>query len=341
MSAQQQYSSQSDDGNFSWLSSFNNNSSTFSGSSSNNNNNNNRGGGDGHGGEERYSINSTGASIFSTSSTTNPFSGCCDPSTTTTMGGEGGGMFGSSAFDVRSIGGGGIFSPKSSMPSSSSRSLSTTTARTTTTTTATNLIPPSTSNYSEGEASKLDYTPSTGDGTTSVSVDNTTNLIANELSKLTFDERNDLYEDIHGVLKPTQEPTHDKMQLLINEMKDEIRKIKDRIMYNKANFLAPSKYGNNNSFLIMFLRSTKNYNPKIAANRCIQHFEYKAKLFGKDKVAQDITLSDMNDDDKDSLLNGCIQFLSETDSSGRPIVFYYGKHITPKSWKNWVSQRFV
>ena len=57
----------------------------------------------------------------------------------------------------------------------------------------------------------------------------------------------------------------------------------------------------------------------------------------KDKVAQDITLNDMNNDDKDSLLNGCIQFLSETDSSGRPIVFYYGKHITPKSWKNWVS----
>ena len=106
-------------------------------------------------------------------------------------------------------------------------------------------------------------------------------MAASELAKLSADDRNRLYEEIHGCFQvPDEDPT--TISKLLQEMSEEIRKVKDRSEYNKAHFLAPSKV-TNPAFRLMFLRAAT-YNPRLAARRLVLHFQYKAMLFGRDKV---------------------------------------------------------
>ena len=163
-------------------------------------------------------------------------------------------------------------------------------------------------------------------------------LVAAEMSQLTALERNKVYEDIHGVADIPEEDPEVTMKLL-DELKEEIRKIKERAEYNKAHFRAPSRV-EDPKFLLMFLRDAS-FDVRLAAKKVIAHFRSKAALFGMDKVANPITFDDLDEDDKESLLSGSIQFLSETDQSGRSVMFYHGRYINAKSWKNYVSTQFV
>ena len=93
--------------------------------------------------------------------------------------------------------------------------------------------------------------------------------------------------------------------------------------YEMALTLAPNKYYSKacqSSFHLMFLRAA-NYNPKVAAENCILHFECKADLFGVDKVAKDIMIDeDFNEDDKETLYSGYIQYM--------PIVSKHSTSVT-------------
>ena len=105
---------------------------------------------------------------------------------------------------------------------------------------------------------------------------------ASELAQLSAEERNIVYEDIHGVLDVRHE--HPEMiDRKLEEMKIEIRKVKERSAYNKALFLAPSKISRP-AFHLMFLRAEM-FNPRRAARRLVSHFHYKALLFGREKVS--------------------------------------------------------
>ena len=103
--------------------------------------------------------------------------------------------------------------------------------------------------------------------------------------------------------------------------------------FNKACFLAPTKYYNNHSFYLMFLRSTQ-YNPRSAVTKILQHFEFKAKLFGLNKVAKDITLDDLNEDDMIALQSGASMYIPNGDTSGRAICVTNMKYVIAKTWEN-------
>ena len=62
--------------------------------------------------------------------------------------------------------------------------------------------------------------------------------------------------------------------------------MRNRYEYNLAHFLAPSVV-KDRTFRLMFLRA-ENYNPRTAARRIIKHFEYKATIWGNEKVATKI-----------------------------------------------------
>ena len=163
-------------------------------------------------------------------------------------------------------------------------------------------------------------------------------LVASEMGQLTPLERNKVYEDIHGVADIPEEDPEVTMKLL-DDLKEEIRKIKERAAYNKAHFRAPSRV-EDPKFLLMFLRDAS-FDVRLAAKKVIAHFRSKAALFGMDKVADPITFDDLDEDDKESVLSGAFQFLSGTDQSGRAVMFYHGRYINAKSWENYVSIEFV
>jgi hypothetical protein len=158
-------------------------------------------------------------------------------------------------------------------------------------------------------------------------------IIARELSKLTAMQREKLYEEIHGVIDIPKE-TPDFVNGCLDQMEEEINKIKKRAAYNKAHFLAPSMV-KSRKFRIMFLRATS-FDPRLAAKRIVVHFEYKAELFGDDKVAQQLTLDDLDDDDLASLEGGSFQLLPGTDTAGRSVGLFARKFSTFKTWQNGV-----
>ena len=113
--------------------------------------------------------------------------------------------------------------------------------------------------------------------------------------------------------------------------------------YNKACFLAPSMYCFENvstmtqmskDFYMMFLRSTK-YDPQKSAVKLIKHFQFKKQLFGMEKVANDITMDDLNDDDKAALYSGYHIVLPKRDNAGRFVLFINANYA---SYKTWMSQ---
>ena len=158
-------------------------------------------------------------------------------------------------------------------------------------------------------------------------------ILARELGKLSPEEREKLYEEIHGIVQiPDEEPEF--VDKCLKQMEDEIQKVKKRAMYNKANFLAPTKV-KDRDFRLMFLRATS-FDPRAAAKRIILHFEYKAILWGENKVAKQITLDDLDEDDLAALAGGSFQLLPGKDMAGRGVGFIARKFSTFKTWQNGV-----
>jgi hypothetical protein len=175
---------------------------------------------------------------------------------------------------------------------------------------------------------------------------------AKELSQLLPHQRDQLFEEIHGVSSiPEEGPELIATSLL--QLEEELGRIRssssssshsttttttnstnyhshststtttmnlDKSAYQKASFLAPSLV-KNVSFRLLFLRATQ-FHVVHAAERMLQHFQYKAELFGMEKVAKTITWEDdLTDDDRMAVQSGAIQLLPSHDQSGRRVCF--------------------
>ena len=120
--------------------------------------------------------------------------------------------------------------------------------------------------------------------------DDVTSTLAKELAQVSVKERNDAYDEIHCITANANEDGTNKREndsefinKCIEQMKLNISRTRPREAYNKACFLAPTKYRDNNKFYLLFLRAT-DYDPSVSASMLVTYFEYKAKLFGTDKV---------------------------------------------------------
>jgi hypothetical protein len=146
--------------------------------------------------------------------------------------------------------------------------------------------------------------------------------LAQELNQLTLREREQVYEDIHGVSKIIDEDPEFLEHCLL-QMDMEFRRLKKHkrqtSAYESALFLAP-RLVMGRDFRLMFLRA-ESFDPKKALNRMVKHFESKLELFGFDKLVKPITQEDLHEDAKDALRVGILQPLPAKDRSGRTIIF--------------------
>ena len=147
-------------------------------------------------------------------------------------------------------------------------------------------------------------------GKNSQSADHTDSLLAQEVNRLSVNERIKALEDVHGVSE-IEEEDREVLDAKLKELDSEIGQRK-----NKAYQLAESyskDYVTNRDFRLMFLRADS-YEAKPAAQRMMKFFEYKLKLFGKEKLIKEITLRDLDKDDIDCLRSGAMQELLHKDS---------------------------
>lgn len=99
---------------------------------------------------------------------------------------------------------------------------------------------------------------------------------------------------------------------------------------NHAYILAESmntSFVKNRDFRLMFLRAD-NFNVKKAALRMARHFQVKLDLFGKERLASNITQDDLHKDTFDALYSGHMQVLPTRDHLGRTVYLFAAKPAT-------------
>eukprot|EP00980_Cylindrotheca_fusiformis_P019168 scaffold6501_cov98-Cylindrotheca_fusiformis.AAC.2 len=160
--------------------------------------------------------------------------------------------------------------------------------------------------------------------TTAVSVHK---IFAAELEKLSLEERERVYEDVHGVSDVIQE-TPELVANCLEQMDREIDLIKNKDAYKQAK-LQSSNLLINRKFRMAFLRSTL-FNPKMAALYLVEYFSYKQEILGTEQLAKcRITLEDLGPAATRILKLGSFQVLPNRDSKGRAVVVFSPSVLEP------------
>ena len=147
-------------------------------------------------------------------------------------------------------------------------------------------------------------------------------MVAQAMLELSPQDRERALEELHGVVEvDAEDPSF--IASCLDDLDNCLATIKHNTAYEEAERMSYS-YVSNNSFRMMFLRSVR-YIPQDAAERMIHFFEYKKELFGADKLVQDLTLEDLQPEDRPTMDGGYIQVSPKRDQVGRPILFFFEK----------------
>jgi hypothetical protein len=145
-------------------------------------------------------------------------------------------------------------------------------------------------------------------------------LIAQEMTRMSLEEREKALDDVHGILVVKDEDP-DFVSSCLDELEDHLTTIKHNTAYALAEAIS-RQYVYDEKLRMMFLRADE-YEPQQAAERMIRFFELKKSLFGVQKLVKDIVLDDLDEDDMATLKTGCVQVSPYRDTAGRPIVLFF------------------
>ena len=143
-------------------------------------------------------------------------------------------------------------------------------------------------------------------------------FLASEFSKLSVQERSQALDDLHCVGEDLED-TPEMIENLLLEM-DRILKQKNAPIYN----IAASQnraYVEDPNFRIRFLRA--NYHDvEKAASQLLGFLTQKELYFGRDKLTQEITSDDLNQEDIGVLMSGRFHIQDGLDRKGRHVVWF-------------------
>lgn len=153
--------------------------------------------------------------------------------------------------------------------------------------------------------------------------------VAKALITLSMDEREKVYEDIHGVAPVVDEDTECINDLLLQLDK----KVQQNMTSIYKTALSMSKdYVEDPAFRLMFLR-TESYDVSAACNRLMNFLEFKLTLFGQEKLTEDITLEDFGQEDIKMFESGMLQVLPEKDRAGRAVFCIFPSYPSARPYK--------
>eukprot|EP00980_Cylindrotheca_fusiformis_P011879 scaffold2828_cov126-Cylindrotheca_fusiformis.AAC.5 len=137
------------------------------------------------------------------------------------------------------------------------------------------------------------------------------------MNQLSHEEREMGQEDLHGVSAEIVEDL-DELETSLQQLDRHLNAYKQGTAYETAERMNP-EYVSDRDFRIMFLRGNR-YDAKSSTFQMIRFFEAKLQLFGRDKLVQDISLRDLDENDRKSLQKGSRQILPSFDSANRAIL---------------------
>ncbi|CAJ1969510.1 unnamed protein product [Cylindrotheca closterium] len=161
-------------------------------------------------------------------------------------------------------------------------------------------------------------------------------MLVEALNGLTFEERQEQQEIVHGV----DEMTADESTFIESTLKDLdniLLRTKHGTLYETAESLNP-EYVGARAFRIMFLRGNR-YDAKASAKQMLTFFEWKEQLFGREKLVKDITMDDLDEDDRACMRAGYVQIPGK-DRSNRTILLHLPGLRSFKTLMNELRSRY-
>jgi hypothetical protein len=155
--------------------------------------------------------------------------------------------------------------------------------------------------------------------------------LVEEWNQLSIEERNQVYEDVHGVVKDIPE-TPELLESSLAELQVELdkRSRARRLTGSSSSGGGGSSYDlalakgrsfvENPTFRLAFLRCER-FDIENAAQRYLNYFDLVQYLFGDELLGREVTMDDLGPKETKELRNGHIQFLLQRDSAGRAIQF--------------------
>jgi hypothetical protein len=148
-------------------------------------------------------------------------------------------------------------------------------------------------------------------------------LMAQELNKLSIQEREKVFHDLHGISDQAHEESPEFVKERLTELESALdERVPVKLAYEMALIIDPD-YVTNTTFRLMFLRADL-FDPYKAALRLARHFEIKLDLFGKELLCRDITQDDLDEGTLECLYSGWIQELPLRDTAGRVVSVLFG-----------------
>ena len=147
-------------------------------------------------------------------------------------------------------------------------------------------------------------------------------LLSKELMQLSFTDRNNISEEVHGV-----------RSLAIEETPCVQDEALARLQYELVHCIPPSEkkafdtaqsysitYVNDRNFRLRFLRAEL-FDAKLAAQRLTTYLDLLLKLFGMEVLKRPLRTKDFKSkDEKSALRGGLVQLLPYRDRSGRRVM---------------------
>jgi hypothetical protein len=148
----------------------------------------------------------------------------------------------------------------------------------------------------------------------------TDSLVAKQMAKLSREDREKVYFDLHGVSEQVEE-TPELIRKSLSELDKELEQLSNKEAYDAAVSLN-AEYVTNEKFRLQWLRADS-FDAKAAALRLARHFQAKLELFGRDKLGRDIVQDDLGESDMQALYCGRSQTLPFRDRAGRAIAVLF------------------
>ena len=148
----------------------------------------------------------------------------------------------------------------------------------------------------------------------------TEDLLASELNKLSVHERTEALDDVHCVAEGLKE-TPEMIEKSLYEFETAVQRSRSSI-YDLA-WNQNRAFVEDHTFRLKFLRANM-HDANKSVRQMMRFLEQKAMYFGDEKVAREITLDDLDEEDMEVLLSGLWHLQEERDHSGRAILHMFG-----------------
>lgn len=151
-------------------------------------------------------------------------------------------------------------------------------------------------------------------------------FLNSEFNKLSVQEQSKALNDVHHAASELKEDPV-MIDKLLTEFEQEVERGRYPI-YEQA-LQQDRSYVEDPAFRLKFLRANM-HDVRKAVKQMTNFLKHKAKYFGNDKVAADITIEDMTPHELKIMLSGLYHIQKDTDRNGRVIFHRFDRLVSGK-----------